>query len=119
MTQERLRYSDEELQEFEVLLTERLEAARQELESYRQQLTNEHNESRISLEDSVNSSELDYISRLASRQEKHIRHLENALVRIKNKVYGVCRATGKLISKDRLRAVPHATLSIDAKRKQR
>ena len=58
------------------------------------------------------------VANLATRQKKFIQHLENALVRIENKTYGICRETGKLISKERLRAVPHATLSIDAKRQQ-
>ncbi len=69
------------------------------------------------LDDAVGSSEREYLNSLAVRQRSHIQHLENALLRIQNKVYGVCRATGNLISKERLLAVPHATLSVDAKRK--
>jgi len=70
------------------------------------------------LDDGTGSAESDRITSMASRQQNLIQHLENAKIRIKNKVYGVCRQTGKLISKERLRAVPHATLSIEAKQKQ-
>jgi len=68
------------------------------------------------LDDGLGTMETEHINTLASRMQKHIQHLENAKIRIKNKVYGVCRETGKLISKERLRAVPHATLSIEAKK---
>ena len=66
-------------------------------------------------DDGIGTAELERINTLAARQKKHIHHLQNALLRIKNKVYGVCRDSGKLISKERLKAVPHATLSIHAK----
>ena len=67
------------------------------------------------MEDGTSTSEREYLSQMASRQIQYIGHLEKAMIRIENKTYGICRETGKLISKERLRAVPHATLSIEAK----
>ena len=112
------RYNDEELKEFEALIVEKLEKARQQLTYYLQQLEDQAENPDIKLkglDDGIGTAESERLNNMAARQEKLIKHLENALIRIKNKVYGVCRETGKLISKDRLRAVPHATLSIEAK----
>lgn len=111
-------YSDEELAMFRELIEEKLKNAKEQLEFYRGQLTElaENTDSKIkSLDDGASTSELETLARLASRQEKLIDHLEKAKIRVDNKVYGICRVTGKLISKERLKAVPHATLSIEAK----
>jgi RNA polymerase-binding protein DksA len=112
------RYSDAELEEFRVLIEQKLEQARKELNYHLAQLTDmaDNPDAKIKgLDDGIGTAENERLSIMAARQQKLIQHLENALVRIKNKVYGVCRSTGKLIPKERLRAVPHATLSIEAK----
>jgi len=70
------------------------------------------------LDDGLSTFESERLTTMASRQKKHIQHLENALIRIENKIFGICRVSGNLISKERLKAVPHATLSIDAKQKK-
>ena len=117
-TTEKSRYSDEELEEFRVLLEDKLATAHQQLEFYLQQISElaDNPDSKLKgLDDASSTMESERLYVNAARQRKHIQHLENALIRIKNKVYGVCRETGKLISKERLRAVPHATLSIAAK----
>ena len=115
------RYSDEDLAMFEALINERIEKANEQLEYYRSQISelgdNEDNKFK-SLGESTTSYETERLHDLASRQGKLIQHLENAKLRIHNKVYGICRATGKLISKERLMAVPHATLSIEAKQRK-
>ncbi|MES2478723.1 MAG: TraR/DksA C4-type zinc finger protein [Bacteroidota bacterium] len=115
------RYSDEELNEFREIINSRLENARKEL-AYLQGLImrkdgagTEDSENRFNAEDGSGAMERETVSQLASRQIQFITNLEKALVRIENKTYGVCRVTGKLIDKARLRAVPHATLSIEAK----
>jgi RNA polymerase-binding transcription factor DksA len=121
-TDTKTRYSDEELSEFEVIIDTKLNKARQELDFYRQQMKNRAENSDMKLkglDDGISTAELERITSMAARQQKHIQHLENAKLRIKNKVYGVCRETGKLIAKERLKAVPHATLSIEAKQSQR
>jgi RNA polymerase-binding transcription factor DksA len=119
----RERYSDEELVEFRELIEQKLADARNDLTLLVEAFTNANengtNDTAPSFKvleegNMVNSKEEN--AQMAARQQKFIRNLENALIRIKNKTYGVCRETGKLISKERLRAVPHATLSIDAKR---
>ncbi len=115
---EKTRYSDEELEEFRLLIERKLERAREELLFYLDQLSElaDNPDSKVKgLDDGIGTAESERLSNMAVRQRKHIQHLENALVRIQNKAYGVCRVTGKLISKERLRAVPHATLSIEAK----
>lgn len=116
------RYSDNELQEFENVIDTKLTEAKTQLEYYIQQLSdsadNPDSKSK-GLDDSIGSTENERITTLAARLRKHIHHLENAKLRIKNKVYGICRETNKLISKERLMAVPHATLSIDAKKNKR
>ncbi len=115
------RYSDAELEEFDKLIDDKLIVAREQLEFYLKQLEDmaENPDNKIkSLDDGMSSLESERISSMAARQQKLLQHLENAKIRIKNKVYGVCRETGRLISKERLRAVPHATLSIEAKQAQ-
>jgi RNA polymerase-binding transcription factor DksA len=117
------RYSDEELAEFKDLITSRLEAARKELLYLQGLITRkdeagtEDTENRyMNMEDGSGAMEREQLAQLASRQIQFINHLEKAMVRIENKTYGICRVTGKLIDKARLRAVPHATLSIEAKK---
>ncbi len=115
---ERARYSDQELQEFKTLIQEKISEARERLKYYLDQLADfgKTEDAKVrGLDDGINSIESDHLATMASRQRKLINHLEGALVRIENKTYGVCRVTGKLISKQRLMAVPHATLSIEAK----
>lgn len=122
---EKIRYSDEELQEFKEIIMTKLDKAREDLrllmEAY--MLEGEHGTDDTSptfkvLEEGYQVMSKEENSRLASRQQKFINSLENALLRIENKSYGICRVTGKLISKERLRSVPHATLSIEAKLSQ-
>lgn len=122
---EKTRYSDEELEEFKDIIVKKLEKARAELNFLQDSIKkpNEHgtddtHQSNKLMDDNTNSFEKENLSRLADRQSKFITALENALIRIENKSYGICRETGKLIAKERLRAVPHATLSIEAKQKQ-
>lgn len=117
------RYSDEELIEFRELITNRLESARKELTYLQGLITRkdeagtEDTENRfMHMEDGSGAMEREQLAQLASRQIQFISHLEKAMVRIENKTYGICRVTGKLIDKARLRAVPHATLSIEAKK---
>lgn len=115
---EKTRYSDAELDEFKVLIEKKLARAKRELEFYKEQLFDRADSSDAKLrglDDGTGTAENNHIATLAARQQKYIQHLENALIRIENKVYGVCRETGKLIAKQRLRAVPHATLSMEAK----
>ncbi len=119
------RYSDEELQEFKEIILEKLVKAKNDLKMLTDAYTNnnEHGTNDTSptfkvLEEGYQVLSKEENSKLAARQQKFINNLENALIRIENKTYGICRATGKLISKERLRIVPHATLSIDAKLKQ-
>lgn len=120
-----VRYSDEELKEFEVLIQDKLVQARQDLDQLKKSLSHEDDNSTDDtsptfkmMEDGSETMSREETAQLAARQEKFIVSLENALLRIKNKTYGICRETGKLISKERLRLVPHATLSIEAKSKQ-
>lgn len=113
------RYNDEELEEFRILIEEKLRTAQGQLDFYMQQISEmaDNPDAKVKgLDDGVGSSEGELLYSNAARQRKLIQHLENALIRIQNKVYGICRESGKLISKDRLRAVPHATLSIAAKK---
>jgi DnaK suppressor protein len=120
------RYSDEELEEFRQIILDKLEKARRDLQLLTEAYTNSNDNDIMDtsptfkvLEEGYQVMSKEENSRLASRQEKFIQNLENALVRIENKTYGICRVTGKLISKDRLRSVPHATLSIEAKLNQK
>jgi DnaK suppressor protein len=119
------RYSDEELEEFRQIILTKLEKARNDLDLLTESYTtgNDHDTNDTSptfkvLEEGYQVFSKEENSKFAARQSKFIKALENALVRIENKSYGICRATGKLIPKDRLRIVPHATLSIEAKRQQ-
>jgi len=121
----RLRYSDAELKEFRKLIDEKLEKAKTELKYYQEQITRsadnstDDTENRFgSPEDGTATMEREFLTQQAGRQYQYIEHLESAIIRIENKTYGICRVTGKLIDKDRLRAVPHATMSIEAKLKQ-
>ena len=115
-----MRYSDSELQEFRELIMKKLETAKKEL-AYLQGLITRKDEGDMedgrymTMEDGSMSMEREQLSQMASRQIQFIDHLEKAIMRIENKTYGICRVTGKLIEKARLRAVPHATLSIEAK----
>lgn len=122
---EKTRFSDEELQEFREIILKKLEEAREGLklltEAYTTQNANDTNDTSPSfkiLEEGSQVLSKEENGQLAARQQKFIRDLENALIRIENKTYGICRVTGKLISKERLRSVPHATLSIEAKLNQ-
>lgn len=115
---EKTRYSEEELQEFKTLIRSKLKKGQEELQLYMTQLNDnaDSGDGRLKgLDDGIGTVEIERMNTLAARQKKHIQHLENALIRIENKVYGICRATGKLIRKERLMAVPHATLSVEAK----
>lgn len=118
---EKTRYSDEELKEFEALILQKLEKSKHELSTLKTSLTRGSDNdggsfsSVKTLEDGADTAEKENLSQLAGRQQKFINNLENALIRIKNGTYGICVDTGKLISKERLRAVPHTTQSIDAK----
>ncbi|MFM6975461.1 MAG: TraR/DksA family transcriptional regulator [Sphingobacteriaceae bacterium] len=124
-TNEKTRYADSELQEFKDIILEKIQIAREELSALTKSLSNPNANGTDdtagtykTLEDGSATLEKEQINQLAARQKKFIESLESALVRIENKTYGVCRETGKLIPKERLRAVPHATLSMEAKMKQ-
>lgn len=120
------RYSDEELLEFKELILKKLELARQDYELLRNSINMSDNNDTLDtsptfkvLEEGAMVLSKEESSSLAARQLKFIQSLESALVRIQNKTYGICRETGELIAKERLKAVPHATLSIEAKLKQK
>lgn len=122
---EKTRYSQEELAEFEELINGKLDKAKSELKYIKESLTRSGDSGTDStfgnvktLEDGADTAEKESLNQLAARQQKFITNLENALIRIKNGTYGICKESGKLISKERLRAVPHTTLSIDSKLKQ-
>jgi len=119
---EKTRYSDAELAEFKEIILDKLATAQKDYEILKSSLTNmDGNDTSDTsptfkvLEEGAATMSKEEAGRLAQRQMKFIQHLQAALVRIENKTYGVCRETGKLIPKERLRAVPHATLTIDAK----
>ncbi len=119
------KYTDAELQEFKDLIDSKLKVAREDLDLLTEAYSNnsEHGTNDTSptfkvLEEGQQVLSKEENSRLAARQLRFIQNLENALVRIENRTFGICRVTGKLISKERLRAVPHATLSIEAKLNQ-
>ena len=116
------RYTQKELKEFEKLIFSKLENAQSELDFIRESLLRSNVSGTDStlgalktLEDGADTMEKESLSQLAGRQQKFINNLENALIRIKNGTYGICKDTGNLIGKKRLRAVPHATQSIEAK----
>ncbi len=120
------RYKDGELQEFKDIILGKLDKAKQDYETLRNAITNEDdNDTQDTsptfkiMEEGASVLSKEDAGRLAQRQQQFIQHLQGALIRIQNKTYGICRETGVLISKERLRAVPHATLSIAAKQKKR
>lgn len=119
------RYSDNDLQEFQALIEEKLAVARENYDELQRDLSHSDDNTTDDtaptfkmMEDGSETMSREETAQLAARQQKFIVNLENALLRIKNKTYGICRVTGKLIPKARLRLVPHATMSIEAKNKQ-
>ena len=125
MTNNKIRYSDVELDEFRAIIAEKIEKADQDLAVLKENFANDRNNGTDdtsptfkAFEEGSDIMSKEANSQLAARQEKFLRDLHNAMNRIENKTYGICRVTNKLISKERLRLVPHATLSIEAKNKQ-
>jgi RNA polymerase-binding transcription factor DksA len=120
--EEKTAYSQDELKEFEVIILQKLSIAKEELHSLKETLSKKNDSgtdytastSKL-LEDGADTLERESMSQLAARQQKFVANLENALIRIKNGTYGICVDTGKLIAKDRLKAVPHTMHSIEAK----
>ena len=117
-----LRYSEDELKEFEVIIAEKLANSKKELAYIRESLSRKNDQGTdltgsgyLSLEDGAETAEKEHLNQLASRLQKFTAQLETAMIRIKNGTYGVCVETGKLIPKERLRAVPHTQHSIEAK----
>jgi len=126
MADEKLRYNDADLQEFRQLIQEKIDKAEKDLLLIKESFINDQNNGTDdtsptfkAFEEGAETLSKEQNSILAGRQEKFVRDLKHALIRIQNKTYGICRVTGKLIPKERLRAVPHATLSIEAKNMQR
>ena len=126
MVEEQIRYSDADLAEFKALIQAKLEKAKGDLELIKSAYMNDLNNGTDdtsptfkAFEEGSETMSKEANSQLAIRQEKFIRDLKNALIRIENKTYGICKVTGKLISKERLKIVPHATMSIEAKNMQR
>lgn len=126
MQDERVRYSDADLQEFKKIIHEKIAKAEKDLSLINESFINDQNNGTDdtsptfkAFEEGAETLSKEQNAILAGRQEKFIRDLKNALIRIENKTYGVCRVTGKLIPKERLLAVPHATLSIEAKNMQK
>ena len=126
MAEERVRYSDAELQEFKALIQAKIEKAEKDLTMINESFINNQNNGTDdtsptfkAFEEGAETLSKEQNAILAGRQEKFIRDLKHALIRIENKTYGICRVTGKLIPKERLMAVPHATLSIEAKNDQK
>lgn len=115
------RYSDSDLAEFKELIEGKLKEAKENLHELSESLSHNNNgtddtaPAQLKMEDGSEATSREEIAQLAARQERYIQNLKDALVRIENKTYGICRATGNLIRKERLKLVPHATLSIDAK----
>ena len=123
---EKTRYSDAELEEFKAIILDKLARAQKEYDDLRSVVSNsdgndvnDTSPTFKTLEEGASTLAKEAHGQLAQRQMKFIQHLQAALIRIENKTYGICRETGKLIPKERLRAVPHATLSIEAKNKQK
>jgi len=119
---EKTRYSDAELEEFRTIIMEKLDKAKRDYDLLREGISNSEGTDVSDtsptfkvMEEGASTLSKEEVGRLAQRQMKFIQNLQAALIRIENKTYGICRETGKLISKERLRAVPHATLSIEAK----
>lgn len=126
MADERVRYSDADLQEFKKIIQEKITKAERDLMVLNESFINDQNNGTDdtsptfkAFEEGAETLSKEQNAILAGRQEKFLRDLKNALIRIENKTYGICRVTGKLIPKERLYAVPHATLSIEAKNMQR
>ena len=120
-----IRYSDKELAEFKKLIQEKIEKAEKDLQVLRENFANDRNNGTDdtaptfkAFEEGSDTMSKEANSQLAIRQEKFIRDLKNAILRIENKTYGICRVTGNLISRERLRAVPHTTQSMEAKKNQ-
>lgn len=123
---EKTRYTDEELEEFRQLILSKLDIAQNEYEHLREMMSNESGNdvndtspTFKNFEEGANTLSKELISQQMQRQLKFITHLKNALIRIENKTYGICRVTGKLIPKERLRAVPHATTTVEGKMMQK
>lgn len=126
MVEEQIRYSDADLAEFKELILKKLEKAKNDLDLIKSAYLNDLNNGTDdtsptfkAFEEGSETMSKEANSQLAIRQEKFIRDLKNALIRIENKTYGICKVTGKLIHKERLKLVPHATMSIEAKNLQR
>ncbi|MBT6234816.1 TraR/DksA family transcriptional regulator [Bacteroidia bacterium] len=120
---ETLRYSDADLAEFKEIILKKLASAKEEYDYLRNQIQNKNGtddtaSAYVAIDDGSASQQKESVGQLASRQQKFIHNLETALVRIENKTYGICKVTGKLISRDRLKAVPHTTQSMEAKKNQ-
>lgn len=122
---DKTKYSDAELEEFKAIINAKLEEAHKDLDLLKATMSHQNDQGTDDtsptfkfMEDGSQTLSKEETAQLAGRQQKFITHLENALIRIQNKTYGICRVTGKLISKERLKIVPHATLSIEAKRNQ-
>jgi len=115
----RTRYSDEELEEFKMMIEKKIEEAQSQMSELRDQLTelnNSGDENKAgSFDDGASNWQREHINKLASSQQRFIRDLEHAMIRIKNKTYGICSVTGKLIEKQRLLLVPHATKTVEGK----
>jgi DnaK suppressor protein len=126
MTDEQVRFSDGDLAEFKEIITKKIEKAKADLDLIKSAYMNDLNNGTDdtsptfkAFEEGSETMSKEANSQLAIRQEKFIRDLKNALFRVENKTYGICKVTGKLISKERLKIVPHATMSIEAKNLQR
>ena len=124
--EDRIRYSDADLQEFKAIIQQKIEKAEKDWALLSESFINDQNNGTDdtsptfkAFEEGAETLSKEQNAILAGRQEKFIRDLKHALIRIENKTYGICRVTGKLIDKERLKAVPHATLSIEAKNMQR
>lgn len=122
---ESLRYSDADLADFKKLILAKLTTAKEEYNYLLKQIKSENENGTddtasayVAIDDGSASQQKENAGQLAARQQKFINNLETALVRVENKTYGICRVTGKLINKDRLKAVPHTTQSMEAKKKQ-
>ncbi len=126
MEDTKIRYSDKQLEEFKTIIQDKIDQANKDLELLKSAYMNDHNNGTDDTSPTFKAFEEGSVTmskeknmQLAIRQEKFIRDLKNALIRIENKTYGICRVTGKLINPERLKLVPHATLSIEAKNMQK
>ncbi len=126
MEDTKIRYSDKQLEEFKTIIQDKIDQAQKDLELLKSAYMNDHNNGTDDTSPTFKAFEEGSVTmskeknmQLAIRQEKFIRDLKNAIIRIENKTYGICRVTGKLINPERLKLVPHATLSIEAKNMQK